>query len=75
MSEQNFLGEEAGDTTKHISYQLNSRALDDRPLHPYLVAEMRMKERSSAAIVPSANSHRESELSSTIRYGCCRRYY
>ncbi|KAI0251998.1 Bud-site selection protein [Lactifluus subvellereus] len=54
LSKQNFRGDEAGDTTKkHISYQQKSRAVDDRPLHPSWVAKMRMKERASAAIVPS----------------------
>ncbi|KAI0004531.1 BUD22-domain-containing protein [Russula compacta] len=41
------------DISKHTSHQRKSRAVDDRPLHPSWVAKMRMKERSSAVIVPS----------------------
>jgi hypothetical protein len=36
----------------HVSHQRKSRAVDDRPLHPSWAAKMRMKERSSAVIVP-----------------------
>ena len=38
---------------EHSSHQRESRAVDDRPLHPSWAAKMRMKERSSAVIVPS----------------------
>jgi len=38
---------------KHTSHQRKSRAEDDRPLHPSWAAKMRMKERSSAVIIPS----------------------
>lgn len=38
---------------KHSSHQRKSRAVDDRPLHPSWAAKMRMKERSSAVIIPS----------------------
>lgn len=37
----------------HTSHQRKSGAVDDRPLHPSWAAKMRMKERSSAVIVPS----------------------
>ena len=53
-SKQSFRGDEAGDMTKkHISHRQKSRTVDDRPLHPSWVAKKRMKERSSAAIIPS----------------------
>jgi hypothetical protein len=36
----------------HMSHQRESGAADDRPLHPSWAAKIRMKERSSAVIVP-----------------------
>lgn len=38
---------------KHTSHQRKSGAVDDRPLHPSWAAKIRMKEKSSAVIVPS----------------------
>jgi hypothetical protein len=53
-SSKQHLRDDAGDTRKkNIAQQQKSRAVDDRPLHPSWVAKMRMKEISSAAIVPS----------------------
>ena len=53
LSKQNFRANNAEDISKHTSHQRESRAVDDRPLHPSWVAKMRMKEKSSAVIIPS----------------------
>jgi len=53
-SKQNSRAEKAEDRSKkHTSHQRQSGAVDDRPLHPSWVAKMRMKEQSSAVILPS----------------------
>jgi hypothetical protein len=46
LSKQNFWGRGRGyySTKGYISYQQKFKAVDDRPLHPSRVAEMRMKE-------------------------------
>ena len=52
---QNFRAQQTDDALKHTSpsHLRKSGAAEDRPLHPSWIAKMRMKEKSSAVIVPS----------------------